>query len=77
MEAHVKFRYRVSVDTTEGRTYDGTIMELDEETATRHAGRKFDHLEPMDKDAKAFLEQIKNPGEKAKAEKPLPKKVKA
>lgn len=54
----MKFRYLVSIDTSDGRIYDGTTMELDESTAASHAGKMFNHLEPMDRDAKAFLDRI-------------------
>ena len=54
----MKFRYLVSIDSSEGRIYEGTAMELDEATATSHAGKKFNHLEPLDKDAKAFLDRM-------------------
>jgi len=62
----MQFKFLCAIDTEQGRIPPETIRELTEATAIRYAGRKFDHLEPMDREAKALLDSLKAP--KAKPE---------
>jgi len=53
------FRFIVPVFTPNEAIREGTQRELSAEEATLYAGNSFNHLEPVDAEARAFLDALK------------------
>jgi len=56
----MKFSFLVPVNPPSGVIQAGTEMELSAELAALYAGRGFDHLAPIDAEAKALLEALRS-----------------
>ena len=68
----MKFRFLVPVNPPSGVIEAGTEMELSAENATLYVGKRFDHLAPLDTEAKSLFGVLRSGKEykPAKAEAP-------
>lgn len=62
------FRFIDSIYPPNGTIRAGTTLDLTNDEATLYAGKAFNHLEPLDPEAKAFLSELK--GEKPAVKEP-------